>query len=328
MGLKKITFLFFLFNLSIAFARKDRANDSIALKPHLWNDLVITEIQNPALTGLLQKHKVFFDFDRPWYYGYEPSYPPNNFRQGYSLAIKTSRKRFYMGIGVNYSFTSAERITQHITGITNSFIIEFKNSSRLSIGISLLALKIKTLEFESLGFGNQFDGEGFNINLASGEYFSDDKIANYGPLSVGAWYNARSFFVGASWVNLTVPYESFYGPKEGARSPLLSYFNAGYHFIINNKVIITPSLQYKNEMLFSGAGLVTFHDVDPRITFSFVKNRIIVGGYYENEQIFGLLGANLFRHWVVNMDLGYLTDRNESAFQTGTIVRIKTRVHF
>jgi type IX secretion system PorP/SprF family membrane protein len=291
--------------------------------PHQWNSLIITSIYNPALTGLENKHHFYFDYGRPWYHNFDNSISHNKYDVCYDVALTRSTERFKASLGVYFSGLIQEYMQEKSMGIINSFSIKFKNRSELSGGFSVLTLSIKTLDYSKLRFPNQFDGNGFAPNL-SGERFETDKIVDYGPLNVGVWYNAKNFFAGVSALNLTALRRSSPDRSllevEGAETPLTMYFNGGYHFNINEKFVLTPSLQARYELSY-------FYSFNPRVTFSFSRSRFLVGAYYENDALYGLLGVSLFKHhWLINFDAGLFVNNEVHTGMQG--FKVKTRVNF
>ncbi len=301
-------------------------NKSTGNPVHLWNSLIITSINNPALAGLERKHVVFFDYDNPWFRSYEDM-PPQNLNAGYDLRIKTFKGKYKLGIGAYYSGSFGDLMSAQKMGIVNSFAIQFRNKSELSIGLSFLAINLSKIDYSNARFGNQFDGTGFNPSLSGTESLADDRLMKYGPLNFGVWYNAKNFFVGLSALNLTMSNSSFFEGGE-VRSPVIFLANTGYHFNINHKFLVTPSMQYKLDALFVKAGENgSFHSAEPRITFSFSKNRFLFGAYYLNDEIFFLAGANLFQHWLINLDAGWFVN-DAVKVSSGPEIKVKTRVHF
>ncbi len=317
-----------------AFTPGDTTTGTYSSNPRLWNTLIITSIRNPALAGMAQRHSIYFDYDKPWFNSFDNEFKRNNYNGGYDIVLKTFNNKVKVAAGVYYSGNFMSFSSEQSIGIINSVAIRFKNNSVLGIGISILGVTFKSIEYENMQFGSSFDGSGFNPGFSNGETFTTDKFKSYCPVNVGIWYRAKNFFIGTSSLNLSVPKESYlnqYSNSVTVRTPLVSYTNAGYHFTIKRKVTITPSLQHRTETIFSESPfgsleMLWIHSFQPRITVAFVRNRFLAGAYYENDAMYFTASAHLFEHWLIGIDAGWYVDEQIDSGMQG--FRIKSRVHF
>ncbi|TVR82619.1 MAG: type IX secretion system membrane protein PorP/SprF [Chitinophagaceae bacterium] len=103
----------------------------------------------------------------------------------------------------------------------------------------------RSINFDNLRWGNQFDGEGFNPGLSSGETNISDNYMFY-DLSGGIfWYYVQerrtNYYAGFSMYHINQPVQSFYDASEVRLYSRLS-FHTGMQFQIADQVDMLPSL--------------------------------------------------------------------------------------
>ncbi|MEX0813807.1 MAG: PorP/SprF family type IX secretion system membrane protein [Chitinophagales bacterium] len=139
----------------------------------------------------------------------------------------------------------------------------------------------RSVNYQSLRFGNQFDGEGYNPLLNSGEVLGEN--FTFFDLGVGVfWYyikdKRRNYYAGVSVNHLNRPNMSFYD-GEDSRLYMKINFNAGVQLPLGNQLDLLPSVLFMNQ----GPAIETMLGTYFKIFFNSAEpggNAFYVGPYY------------------------------------------------
>lgn len=226
-------------------------DDVRAVDPHFSQYNASPLVLNPGMTGVFngnyrftaiyrsQWNSVLKNESVPMYRTFAGSYdmrfnmPGNNDAVGVGLAILTDKagEAEFGTNAVNLSLSYLKALNR-------------EGSHFLTLGFQG-GLAQRTINFSKLQFGNQFDGEGFNINLASGETFDND---NFLFFDVGAgvfWYYMQkkrtNYYAGVSVAHINRADQSFYENDE-SRLYIKTTGTAGLQVPIGNQVDLLPSV--------------------------------------------------------------------------------------
>lgn len=313
-----------------AFAQKEhkrqerRARRVIANNPDFWNYSIINLWENPALAGEDRRHTITADLTTA------PS--EDNVKVCYDFLPMPFKKSLAAGVGAYYLLKNSSAFNnsrRHTTGIAGSLKYQLKNESNISFGIAMGAVYEKyssAIYFLDRAYYYHADTAYFPFGEAATRhldeqflngYHYESEVVRFGPLNLGAWYNGKNYFAGISVNNLTRGNESHIGERQP--SPVYFQLAGGYHFNIKDKAVITPSLVYRTQGFL-------MHRADPRVTVSLLKNRLLLGAYYQNKRLCGMIGADLFTHFQLTMEAGGTVSKE--IYRPDSFLRMTFRVHF
>lgn len=166
-----------------------------------------------------------------------------------------------------------------------------KNSDHyLGLGIQLGYVQ-RRLDYNSLTFPSQHDGDAFNTTTASGENFGNNNTG-YFDMQAGLLYSTQikerlGLFAGFTLYHLTQPTESFLG--NDAKLAMRNLAHAGLRIKLTERLYLTPNVLF---MLQNKAQQVNFGSA---IEYHFGKksDKVIasIGGWYRLEDS-GIVSAS------------------------------------
>lgn len=133
-------------------------------------------------------------------------------------------------------------------GVSLSYLKSLNRMGNHYLSAGLLAgAAQRSINFDNLRWGNQFDGEGHNPILPSGETMIGDSYMFYNISAGLFWYYApgrrTNFYSGVSFYNLNRPVQSFYDVTDVRMFTRVSY-HGGLQFQLTNSVDMLPSLLF------------------------------------------------------------------------------------
>ena len=323
--------IFFIIAIALADAayaqkrekRQDRRTKRVIVNnPDLWNYSIINLWENPALAGEDRRHNITSDLTT------SPS--EDNVKVSYDFLPMQFKKSLAVGVGAYYLLKNSSAFNnsrRHTTCIAGSLKYQFKNESNISFGVSLGMVYEKyssalfafspsyfsdTSYFPYGEAGTQML-DGWHSNII----YLETKLTRFGPLNLGAWYNGKNYFAGVSINNVTRGNESHIGERQP--SPVYFQLAGGYHFNIKDKAVITPSFIYRTQGFL-------MHRVDPRVTVSLLRSRLLFGTYYQSKRLCGMIGADLFTHFQLTMEIG--GNVSNKIYRPDSFIKMTFRVHF
>jgi type IX secretion system PorP/SprF family membrane protein len=179
--------------------------------------------------------------------------------------VKINNSFNTVGVGVNFTndLTGDSRITSNVVSVPLAFNVALDRSNFVSIGFS------PGIIMQSLGTGyqtwdNQWDGEGFDQSIATGEFYNNS-ISSF-DLGAGIYYKSiidenTQIKGGISLNHLNAPNLSFVGMNTG---------------LFRNLNIMISGSKFSPLRKFGFA---------PQALFSFMgpNNNILLGSYFEHE---------------------------------------------
>lgn len=299
---------------SVVFGQQENSDTTNPSPPNSWNYLIINFWENPALAGIDNRHNFVMDIDN--------DHVGNSFNVGYEGLLPLN-KAWAFGLGAYYGrklfdFSDNRKMT---VGIAGAVQYRFKKESYLSAGVSLGMINMHNDRFSNASFFTAYYGGSTYHPIVPENWDSADafktEIIRFGPMNVGVWYNGKNFFAGVSADNITRYDESVFPGKKS--SPVYFQLATGYHFNINDKVTFTPSVVYRTQQFL-------VHRIEPRLTVGLVKNRLIIGSYYQNKRLYGMFGGDITGYIQLTGSIGGAVSKEED--HPDVFFRTTIRVHF
>lgn len=255
---------------------------------------------NPALTGNFnEKVRVGLNYKNQW-----ASFTnPFNTKSVYvdsKLHPKILNKADWIGIGAMvFTDNAGTGNLQNFKGVINGALIKSLNRFKtmyLAVGFSV-GLGQKSIDFNALSFGNQWNGVDFDAGTGNGETFTKNSFL-YFDASTGILFSATvnkriDVFVGGSIFHVSVPNETFYDSKNSKSMKLLAHTGAVIVLTKNRKLLAKPAIYFThqldiNEMI-----------IGSNFVFQLNANSLYLGGWFRTSGDFAPLVGLGFQAWTI-----------------------------
>jgi type IX secretion system PorP/SprF family membrane protein len=239
---------------------------------------------NPAMTGLMVEDiRVVTQYRSQWQ---SVTVPYNTMMAAFDMNLFKERFRNdFVGVGLSFyndkAGDSEFRNTQITASGAYSKDLQGENNHYISAGFQV-GLGQQALNFGTLLFDSQYDGEILNPDIPSGENFNRQSVT-YLDLGAGfGWFytpsNDKSFYAGVAVSHFNQPNLSFI---QDAKNPLLTkfVFHAGFEFPIAQGLSFVPRgiiLLQGPHSEFNVGGLLKFR-VNPDLGQDYGQNAFYLG---------------------------------------------------
>ncbi len=232
---------------------------SMAQDIHFSQYLQAPLLANPGNAGMMNgEHRADFNYRTQWaavgtpYKTMDVSYDTHVFKA-------KEHKGSYLGMGLNVFKDKAgdSQMSQLQANGTVSGILCMSQYNTLSLGLQGGFVQ-RSVNFENLRWGNQFDGKNYNSNIASTET-SGLSSFTYADVSTGLlWQHRReqatfatgnaisSFDIGIAAHHLNRPALKYNGYNENLKMRLVAHANAEFD-INNTPICLVPSFIYMRQ---------------------------------------------------------------------------------
>lgn len=275
---------------------------------------------NPGATGLFSGDvQLFTSYRNQW-----SSINPNMFKTvSGSVDAKVFKKdNYYFGAGVNF-YDDVAGDSYLKTGIYNlslSVGVEMNKDNFLAIGFQPTYFQ-RSIELGKMTWGNQWEGEQFNILTPSGETTFAESIVKF-DLNSGIYYygqvNDNSLItIGGSVGHITRPNVGFRTTDEKIYRKYI--VNASLEYgAPNTKVYFVPSAyilrQGPNQSIALGSDLKYMFKESSKYTGFFDEKSFLIGLYYRSsDSFYSKIGLN----WA-GISFGAAYDINISSLSIAT----------
>lgn len=256
---------------------------------------------NPALTGNINGDWRVIANLRSQYAG--PAYPYQTGTISFDAKLLSDRlpENHTLGVGTMFMYDKAMDGILKSTYASANFSYNLKlfgdeTEHYLGAGIGLI-YGYRFIDFSRLVFGEQFTGNGFNVNLPTGEFALSD-MKQYLSTSAGIVYSIRSeysnFDIGYSGFHLNRPKQTFL-QDENQILPIRHVVHANYETSLNDALVLMANGVYMKQNTASyfsvGGGLGYYLDTEGEMMINgglwyWNKNAIVpyIGFTYKNFQ--------------------------------------------
>lgn len=201
---------------------------------------------NPSFTGLTEcDYRIVANHRNQWQSITTP-YKTYSFSFDMPFYINTLRKGFFgLGAVINNDIAGDSELSTSQFELNGAFHYRLSkdSSSIISLGISN-NFNQKSINYQNLRFGSQYDGYQYNSSLGSGEQFSENNL-QYIDFNLGAnifqKFEKNIFVLGISYYHLNAPKQSYYLDKEIKLDRLLS-FQIFSEIFISEQLYFLPSV--------------------------------------------------------------------------------------
>ncbi|HXB11273.1 MAG TPA: PorP/SprF family type IX secretion system membrane protein [Bacteroidia bacterium] len=243
--------------------------------------------------------------------------------------FKKRESNSYFGLGVGFIQDNNKNIqcTSSLAALTLSYHLKINKNNLISVGVQPFFFQ-KSTNFNSLKWGDQYDGTTYNSNLPSGESANFSKVTKIdGAFGLNYQFakgthnsitdSENKLQVGLSMFHFPGVGNSFYGSQEKIYSRYV--FNAAYTFKPeNSKFGLSPVLFFQkqgpsNEIIFGCNTFFILQESSSRT--SYIKSSSVTAGlmYRVKDAIIVTAGLNFSNY---SFNLGY--DINLSSLTTST----------
>lgn len=267
-----------------------------AQDPHFSQYSMMPIYLNPAMTGVYSgNYRVNALYRSQWQSILKNESTPMFRTIGASADFRFDvGKKDAVGAGVQFinDRAGAGNFGTNQVSISASYVkaLNYRATNFLSAGF-IGGVGQRSVNYQSLRFGNQFDGEGYNPLLTSGEVLGDN--FTFFDLGVGVfWYFVKgkrtNYYAGVSVNHLNRPNMSFYD-GENAKLYMKINFNAGVQVPLGSQLDLLPSVLFMNQ----GPAIETMIGTYFKVFFNSAEpngNAFYIGPYYrivgaENQAI-------------------------------------------
>ncbi len=191
----------------------------------------------------------------------------------YYLSVDGSINAFKRQIGIGVFFLHDQSSSLYLTADKIYMSLShtsFFGNNQIVLGVQP-GIVMKRYNTNRLSFGSQFDpdGEVFDPNLPSNEYFLNDRM-RYFDLNLGVLWRSQiqNLFVtaGFSANHINMPVESFFEKNDSTRLPVKYTFHADLRIPIYKKFEINPTVFYSSTAAareFVGGILAAYYPKNP-----------------------------------------------------------------
>lgn len=257
-----------------------------AQDPHFSQYSMMPLYQNPAMTGVYSgNYRLNAIYRSQWQSVLKNESTPMFRTFGASADFRFDvGKKDAVGAGIMFINDQAGQgnFSTNQVNLSASFVkaLGYQPKHFLSAGF-IGGVGFRNVNYQSLRFGNQFDGEGFNPLLSSNEVLGDN--FTFFDLGVGVfWYyvpsKRRNFYAGVSVNHLNRPNMSFY---DGENSRLFMKYNVnlGAQLPVGSSLDILPSVLF----MMQGPSIETMLGTYFKIFFNSADpsgNAFYIGPFY------------------------------------------------
>ncbi|MEO8173947.1 MAG: PorP/SprF family type IX secretion system membrane protein [Sediminibacterium sp.] len=217
------------------------ANYTKAQDPHFSQYFSSPLTFNPALAGYFDgTQRLAINFRNQWSGGGDP-YTTGTFSFDTKLMQDKigTNDRWGLGVHALYDQTSGGIYKNAYVALSTAFNKGLDAYGDQTIGIGIQASYARnSVDFSRISFSNQFNGNGFDMSVPSGETINNQSIS-YVDLNAGLLYNYKDdagnlFTFGASLFHILQPKLSFFSGNNNSL-PRRYAFHAGAGFTIREK---------------------------------------------------------------------------------------------
>ncbi len=268
---------------------------------------------NPALTGATSALRASLVYKDQWRsvtnpystygFSFESKFKPSNWEvvdPRRSMTFKKSYSRLAGGLAVYNDKAGAGKLGTFQTSLSLSMFFPLTKMSSLSFGLQGSVVQRKA-DYTQFIYPDQFNGTGYDPNLASGELYSQQKVL-YPDFGAGLlWtyaHNEKSIAannqfkaqIGLSSYHLFEPTQSF---LKSSNDRLYRKYVFHGNFLIgipHSMVGIAPSwlvqIQGSSKEILAGIMIKYYLNDDSKYTGIIKRSSIGIGGYYRNADSF------------------------------------------
>lgn len=294
-----------------------------AQDPHFSQYSMMPLYQNPATTGVFSgNYRVNAIYRSQWQSVLKSESTPMFRTFGASADLRFDiGKKSAVGAGVMFmnDRAGAGNFGTNQGSVAISYIKAFGYRSKHFLSVGFVGgVGQRSVNYQSLRFGNQFDGEGFNPLLSPNEVLGDN--FTFFDLGLGAfWYHVkdkrRNYYAGVSVSHLNRPNMSFYD-GENSKLYMKINVNAGLQVPLGTQLDLLPSVLF----MMQGPSIETMIGTYFKIFFNSADpsgNAFYVGPYYrivgaENKAIASEALVLAARVDYASFTLGFSYDLNFS----------------
>ena len=278
---------------------------------------------NPALAGAEQDLQAIVNYRNQW----------NSFVSPYSTMAASFDMRFnekqeskgFLAAGLNFFNDVAGDVRMRTTNVNASLAYHIRIDRKSAIGAALQAgLGQRGISPQNGLWANQFDGNGFNQELASGENFNEVNFSHFdaGAGIVYHYSKNEGYFRANDQFTLTLGFAAFHVNKPessflfGGGDDLAirwSGFVHSFYGIKNTNLAIMPALYYNHQgghqEILGGSYLRMVVSEGSNVTSFLQELAISYGAFYR----FGDAFVNKFMIEYSNYSIGFSYDFNVSS---------------
>jgi len=178
---------------------------------------------NPAFAGASQSSRAIFNYRNQW-----PSIDANFVT--YAASFDHFVRKYNSGVGVlAYQDIEGPGLTSTNFSVQYAYQLSISKKYTFRPGFQVSYIS-RSLDFNNLKFGNQFNPDGTSNGGVSGEPIGASRV-NFLDYSVGGVFYSQNSWVGVGVHHLTQPSQSFYG-QPSSELPMKISAHAGYRIIL------------------------------------------------------------------------------------------------
>ncbi len=276
-----------------------------------------TQNLNPAQTGLFNGDWRFAGNYRSQWSAIPVPYKTFSIAADTRLKTKLQNDVPALGLIVNNDRSGDSKFTTTQVFISASYIKKLNKDSTHFLSFAIQpGISTKSFDINALTFDNQYDGDQFNPNLASGENFSKTRIT-YFDLGGGLAYlwrknNRTKLNLGLSAFHLNAPKQSFFNNDE-IRLDRKYVISGLAEFPVSEKLDVLPTFMYEgqgkfHETVLGASGKYYLKPVNG------IETAVSLGAYYRLKDAF-IMSANVDYR---NFNVGLSYDVNTSKLIAAT----------
>lgn len=271
------------------------ASSLFAQDVHFSQFLQTPQLINPGASGVyIGSFRGILNYKNQWS---TLGSPYKTYAASFDLPVaRGNGKHAYLGIGGNFYKDAAgdANYGNFLGGLSVAGVLPVSDYHTVSVGIHL-GLGQYSANLSSLTWGNQFDGEKFNTEIASNEV-SSVNAKMYPDIGAGFYYeykNSSRFFLGSDLKSFNIGIAAFHinQPKqdflevtdEQLKMKIIAQF-AGTFDISGSKVALVPSMffaqQAKYREITAGMLLKLRFGSQTRYTGFFKESALYFGAHY------------------------------------------------
>ena len=274
---------------------------------------------NPALTGIFKGDQRFMANYRSQWNSVPVSYL--TFSGAYDMNFydkKLERSRFGVGLLLGYDRAGDSQFSKTNVGLSGSYTLQVASRNFVTAGIQA-GIGQRSFKLDDLTFDNQFNGEAYQPNRATGENFLNTNRI-FPDLSAGLNWHYRSskrtmLDIGGAMYHINEPQKSFYEDEDEKLPAKYTVYGIGTFMLAKAlDLFVHASGQFQDpysQIALGGGGNIYLNNRSDR------ELAISLGAFYrfreEADAIIPYFGLR-YRMW--RFGLSY--DINLSEFQVAT----------
>ncbi len=257
------------------------AQQDVQITHYMLNKMVY----NPAYTGQNVNFTEFSIIQRSQWLGYNGTFDQGGAPNSQLFTFDMPLTKFKSGIG-------AMIINDNIGPISN-FKAQFNYGYHQQIKEGVLSFGLAT-SYYSLKIQDSLRVIDPNDPLISTVKGKSSSTADF---SGGIAYNTARYFIGFSTSHLNQPFLRYLGGLEANRLKRHYFFNAGYNIIVNQDVVISPSLIVKSDLS------TLSYEVSSMLTY---QDKVHFGiNYRDNDAIGFIAGARFLKENAMKLSYAF-----------------------